>query len=406
MKCVLVTLVLAFSTPAAAATLPGFRAERLGATAGFASSVAVDSLNNIYYTTTSGSLFRFEKGESTLIAEVDTHPLGNSGLLGMALVDDNTAVVHYTLPKQTYDVVSWIDLRSGEEGVIHRFAGDVELPERGTSSEHHGGNPTVAPDGTIFVGIGDYGMSGLAKEPGWNAGKIFRIGRDNRVTTFATGLRNPFDAVWDPKLQRLIVADNGPVAGDEIHVIEEGAHCGWPYTFGFEPPYWGSVQPEYVFDRTIAPTGMTLVNAANRGIRGGMLMGAFVTRSLYYFPDLASRPVAPPIAILERETAAIIDVTQAADGEIYFATGNGIYRLATPIRGDCDGDGLTTSLDIPALESELNDGEVDQAILAQNGTYRGSWGCDADGDGFIRVSDRAELIRILSPRRRATRAGQ
>jgi hypothetical protein len=406
MKSALVSLVLALSLPATAATLPGFKAERLGATAGFVSSIAVDSRDNIYYTTTSGSLLRFEKGESTLIATVDTDPLGNSGLLGMALVDDDTAVVHYTLPRQTYDVVSWIDLRTGEEGVIHRFPGDVELPERGVSSEHHGGNPTVAPDGSIFVGIGDYGMSGLAKEPGWNAGKIFRIGTDNRVTTFATGFRNPFDSVWDPKLRRLIVADNGPLAGDEIHVIEEGAHCGWPYTYGFELPHIGSVDPDYVFERTIAPTGMTLVNDANRGIRGGVLMGAYVTRSLYYFADLGSRPVTPPIVILDRETPAIIDVTQAANGEIYFATGNAIYRLATPARGDCDGDGLTTSLDIPALENELNDGSFEQAILAQNGDYRGSWGCDADGDGFIHVSDRAELLRILSPRRRATRAGQ
>ena len=44
------------------ATLPGFRVQMLGATTSFASSLAVDSKNNIDYTTTSGDIVRFVNG--------------------------------------------------------------------------------------------------------------------------------------------------------------------------------------------------------------------------------------------------------------------------------------------------------------------------------------------------------
>ncbi len=77
-----------------AAALPGFRVQLLGATSGFADSIAIDSHNTIYYTTTSGDLFRFSGGNSQLVTHVNTTAISNSGLLGMALRDDNTAIVH------------------------------------------------------------------------------------------------------------------------------------------------------------------------------------------------------------------------------------------------------------------------------------------------------------------------
>src|SRR6266481_3032042 len=137
--------------------LPGFRVELLGSTAGFLSSLAVDSRGTIYYTTTSGGVFRVTAGQSVEVARVTTVAIGDSGLLGMALIDDQTAVVHYTTPNQTDDVVSTVDLATGEEKVLQRFVADISLPGRASPPEHHGGNPSVAADGSIFVGIGDYG---------------------------------------------------------------------------------------------------------------------------------------------------------------------------------------------------------------------------------------------------------
>src|SRR5216117_3312311 len=100
------TVVFFLASALRAAVLPGFRVESLGATAGFASSLAIDSRGTIYYTTTAGDLCRFANGQSTVVSHVRTTAVGDSGLLGMALRDDNTAIVHYTTTGQTADVIS------------------------------------------------------------------------------------------------------------------------------------------------------------------------------------------------------------------------------------------------------------------------------------------------------------
>jgi len=330
MKSFLFALLLATTTSAFGSAMPGVRAEMLGATAGFASSIAVDSHRNIYYTTTSGSLFRFDPAtkQSVLIAQVDTVGIGDSGLLGMALLDDQTAAVHYTAPGQTYDVISRIDLTTGEETLLHRFVADITLPGRSTSAEHHGGNPSVAADGSIFVGIGDYGGGLIASIPEWNGGKIWRIYPDGRAEQFARGVRNPFDMAFDTTRQRLFLPDNGAAVDDELNLITFGAYCGWPFTAGKGPAVEGGTAPLYVFPRIVAPTGVTQLSGRNRMFRTGYLIGAFVSKAIYWIPDVDVRPLPDPIPLIQGETSFVIDVTEGMDGEIYFTTGNAIYHLA------------------------------------------------------------------------------
>jgi glucose/arabinose dehydrogenase len=405
MKLISAVLLVLCAVAAEAATLPGFRVEMLGSTSGFASSLAIDSRGIIYYTSTSGSLFRFADGQSALVTQVTTEASGNSGMLGMALVDDNTAVVHYTTPGQTHDVISRIDLVTGKEKIVNRFACDIDVPERGSSPEHHGGNPSVGADGSIFVGIGDYGGGLIASLPEWNAGKIFRIKPDGEVIQFALGFRNPFDMIWDEPNQRVIVADNGPAKGDDLNIVTEGANCGWPFSFGGNPTQPGTTPPVYVFANTVAPTGTLALNHANPQLRSGILLGGFVSKAIYYFPDVDAKPLPDPIVLIERETGPVIDVAQSREGDILFTTGNAIYRLHVPLRGDCNGDGRLSGADFDAFERELADAP-EPAYAAQGGSFAGSWGCDANGDGVINAADRDELIRLTGPRRRAARSGR
>jgi glucose/arabinose dehydrogenase len=326
----------------------------------------------------------------------------------MALLDDDTAVVHYTTPQQTHDVISTIDLRDGTETVLQRFVADIELPGRPSPSEHHGGNPTIAADGSIFVGIGEYSWSLIAPDPAWNGGKIFRITREGMVTQFARGLRNPFDMAWDDSQKRLIVADNGPTGGDEIHIITDNLDLGWPHTYGTLPPVAGATPPDYVFPTTVAPTGMVLLNEADSYLRRGFLLGAFVSRAIYYFPD-AVPPLGAPFTLVERETAQVIDVAQRSDGAIFFAAGGfsegsmAIYRLHGPMRGDCNGDGRIDAADGNALTAELEDGAMQVTTTVHAGTHRSSWGCDADLDGLVSAADAIEINRLQGWRRRAVR---
>ncbi len=399
----LFTIFLFAALPLRASALPGFRVQLLGSTAGFASSVVVDSRGTIYYTATNGKLFRFQNGQSTLVARVTTNAIGDSGLLGLALRDDNIAVVHYTTPEQTADVVSAIDLTTGVETILHSFVCDKDMPQRGSPPEHHGGNPTIAADGSIFVGIGDYGGGLIASLPEWNSGKIFRIFQDGTVQQFARGFRNPFDMWWDAAEQRLICPDNGDIGNDEINIVHQGDFCGWPFTEGDKPPIEGAVPPAYVFPTTVAPAGMAALSGRNSMMSHGYLLCGFVTKSLYYVPDIDAHPIRP-IAVIERETGNLIDVAEGPNGEIVFVTGNAVYQLIVPQRGDCNGDGQIDASDIAALTQELADGDPHPTVQAQDGSYRGSWGCDVNGDGVIDSRDMDALMTLV--RMRAVRTSR
>jgi glucose/arabinose dehydrogenase len=405
----LVFLVLSLALQAE--TLPGFRVETLATVPGFVGSVVTDSTGTVYCTTTDGWIHRIDGGQSVPVAAVPTRAGGNGGLLGMALLDDATAIVHYTTWEGSLvldDVIAEVELATGALRVLKAFPGDIELRERGVSDEHHGGNPIVAPDGSIFVGIGEYGVFAPAQDPKWNGGKIWRLDRDGNARQFARGVRNPYDLAWDPLLGRLVFSDNGPNAGDEIHVIQDGDNAGWPQTYGNQPQFEGSVAPVYVFPKTVAPTGLVRLGGANEMLAHGYLSAAFVTKALYYFDDLTATPVAAPVAIVNDFSQSVIDVTEGPHGEIYFATAAGstsaIHRLHVPPRGDCNGDGLTDARDILPVIREIDDGDGEMRINAQNGDYHGSWGCDANEDDVIDSADLTALVKLVSSRRRSSRS--
>lgn len=394
-------VLLLVSLSAEAALLPGFRTEKVAAVpAGkYATSIAIDSRGILYFTTTDGDLYR---GDGEKIAHLPTFAEGNTGLLGMALVDEETAVVHYTNAPITRHVLSLVDLESGQETVLHELVADISRPDRPAPTEHHGGNPIVAPDGSIYFGIGDFGGGVIAMDPKWNAGKIWRVAPDGTLEQFARGLRNPYDMAWDPDAQRLFVGDNGALAGDEVHIVTSGDYCGWPFTYGNLPPIEGAVPPDFVWEETTAPTGVAWLDGSNGYLpRGGFLVSAFVSSALYYFESTA-RPIAQPLKLVDKGFGPLIDVVQARDGAIYFTTGLAIHRLDFPKRGDCNGDGALNVQDILALNRELADGDPHRTHDAQSGLNAGSWGCDADGNGLIGSADLDALSRRIG-RHRAVR---
>lgn len=390
--------------------LPGFRVELVAPVPGFASSVVTDSKGTIYCTTTDGWIHRIDGATAVPLVAMPTKAGGNGGLLGMALLDDATAVVHYTTWITTSagervrdDVIATVDLPTGGQQVVKVFPGDIGFPDRGVSNEHHGGNPTIGPDGAIFVGIGEYGTHWMSQDREWNGGKIWRIDRAGSASQFAIGMRNPYDLAWDPELERIVVADNGPDAGDEMHVLGNGDNAGWPRTFGNQPPFAGAVPPVYVFPNTVAPTGLHRLAGAVPMLRRGYLLGTFVNRAVYYFPDFTRTP----IALATFLSGFVIDVTESPAGAVYLATawgsGSQILRLRPPGRGDCNGDGLTDWRDVLPSVHEIDDGGVHPMIDAQDGAHAGTWGCDANANGLIDDGDLDALVKLISSRRRAVR---
>jgi Glucose / Sorbosone dehydrogenase/Dockerin type I domain len=402
-------IIVAWAAGLTSGIIPGFRLiPVLSHSAGFISSVVTDSTGRIYYTTTAGGVYRVEGSASIQVAQLPTHSLGDSGLLGMAMHDDRTAIVHYTdmnpMPLAALDVladvIASIDLVTGKVTTIHRFDCDKDVPSRGCSAEHHGGNPIVAPDGSIYFGIGDANGRDLAQSWDWVQGKVFRIFPDGQVQAFARGFRNPFGMAWSQSTLQLIVADNGDLANDEINIVSEGQNYGWPYTMGNEPPIDGCLPPVYVFPVIVAPTGMIEPNGHNPILGGGLIVASFVTRALYYFPSIASTPFPDGIVLFSDQIEELIDVAQDPDGNILVAGKFRIDRLETPRRGDCNGDGVVDARDLDALTALLKD-ESRILIHSQDGAYKASWGCDVNGDDVIDARDLDALRKLLRPRHRA-----
>jgi glucose/arabinose dehydrogenase len=319
----LAAIVLAITTSAMAATAPGVSVEKIADTSGFLSSIAFDRNGTLFYSVLDGSIYRLSGATSVKVATVPTAVGGNEGLLGIALLPDGRFASHSNRPDHTADVISIVDPGTGS---VQELAALICNHGQPCSPEHHGGNVAIGPDGSVFVGIGDYALFTVAQDPTSPGGKIMRVFPDGTAKVYALGFRNPFGIAYDSVSGKVIVVDNGPGAGDEVDIVAGGDNCGWPATYGNQPNFDGFVPPIYVFRQKVAPTGVTAVGPF--GMLGhGIVVASYNTKALYYFASLDASMVPDPVPLVIGETDSIISVAQDANGEIYFGTPNAISRL-------------------------------------------------------------------------------
>ncbi|HXI13582.1 MAG TPA: PQQ-dependent sugar dehydrogenase [Thermoanaerobaculia bacterium] len=395
-----VSSILFSASVTQAALLPGFRVEKVADAPGFVTSIVFNESDSLFFSTTDGGIHRVDSGIATEVARVETAKDGNAALLGIAFINGFEVVTHHIVPDLTAEAFDIVNVETGQARTLARI-----LCNSGTlcESEHHGGNPVVAADGSVYVGIGDFGGGSLAQSMSSPAGKIFRITPDGTATVFALGFRNPFDLVVDEPTGKLVVSDNGPEGGDEIHVIAQGDNAGWPLTFGDQAPLPGTVAPVFTFTETVAPTGLSRVRKVDSIPFDGLLSAAFVTGAIYYFPRPSEPRFMTPVTLVSGDYGPVIDVAQNRKGEIYFATGFAIYQLRAPLRGDVNGDGKVDEGDAVALVLELFDGDSNQTIEVHLGTYPATWGADVNNDGVVDSRDQGALARLRSSRLRAVR---
>ncbi|HEU4585406.1 MAG TPA: PQQ-dependent sugar dehydrogenase [Gemmatimonadaceae bacterium] len=154
-------------------------------------------------------------------------------------VDGNTQVVRYSVSTADPDVA---DPASAKPLL------SVEQP----FANHNGGLLLFGPDGKLYIGLGDGGSGGdpfgNGQSLGTLLGKILRIDVDAgdpyavpadnpfvgsagaRGEIWAYGLRNPWRFAFDPKSDRLYIADVGQGAWEEVDVVPAdagGENFGW-----------------------------------------------------------------------------------------------------------------------------------------------------------------------------------
>ena len=213
------------------------------------------------------------------------------------------------------------------------------------SGHHFGCRIAEAPDGTLFLSLGDrFSRRDDAQKLDSHLGKVVRIGKDGSVPQgnpfvgragalpeiYSYGHRNSQGATMGPD-GRLWMHEHGPQGGDEINRPQPGKNYGWPViTFGEEygsgkigegTQKAGMEPPVHYWVPSIAPSGMAFVTSDRYGAgwKGNLLVGALKGRHLARL-ETQDGKVTAEHKLLTNLGARIRDVRQGPDGYVYLLT--------------------------------------------------------------------------------------
>jgi glucose/arabinose dehydrogenase len=214
------------------------------------------------------------------------------------------------------------------------------------STMHAGGRLVFAPDGTLFVTLGERSILPgrvQARELASDFGKVVRIRPNGKIPSdnpfvgqagarpeiWSLGHRNVLGAALDGR-QRLWVAEMGPRGGDELNLVERGKDYGWP-TIGYGEEYSGAPihrttqapgmqQPVYYWDPVISPGALLIYSGALfPEWRGNFFIAGLSSKALVRLVVKDDRVVGEERLLMDRK-ARIRDVVQAPDGSICLLT--------------------------------------------------------------------------------------
>lgn len=227
--------------------------------------------------------------------------------------------------------------RLDELSVIFR-----QQPSAG-SSVHFGSRIVEAPDGTLWVTLGERGAPVYAQNPLSHLGKIVRIGRDGtppRDNPFAQaaalpeiwsfGHRNVQGAALDPATGALWTVEHGARGGDEINRPQPGRNYGWPaITYGVDYSGMkigegthkeGMEQPVHYWDPSIAPSGMAVYSGRLwPDWQGDIFVGALKAELIVRL-DREGERITGEERLFEGVYGRIRDVREGPDGALWFLT--------------------------------------------------------------------------------------
>ncbi|MFZ0397994.1 MAG: PQQ-dependent sugar dehydrogenase [Methyloceanibacter sp.] len=281
--------------------------------------------------------------------------MGQGGLLDVAIDPDfkSNSLVYLTYSEPGEGGAGTAVARgklgeSGLDGVEVIFR---QEPKVG-GGNHFGSRLVFAPDGKLFVTLGERFTFTPAQDLTNDLGKIVRINPDGSVPKdnpfvgrtdarpeiWSYGHRNPQGAAIHPETGKLWETEFGPMGGDELNIPQAGANYGWPVVS------WGShytgedipdppTHPEfadaiYHWNPVISPSGITFYTAdAIPAWKGNLLIAALSGQAIV-------RLTLDGEKVVDEERipmgTRIRDVVQGPDGAVYALTdeGNGeILRL-------------------------------------------------------------------------------
>jgi len=285
---------------------------------------------------------------------------GERGLLGLAFHPDYATngylYVNYTNTNgdttiARYHVSSNPDIADPNSGL-------VMLTVSQPFANHNGGTLRFAPDGYLYIGMGDGGSGGdpgnRAQNINENLGKLLRldvnaeapyfpptnpyVGVDGSDAVWAIGLRNPWKWSFDSLTGDLWIADVGQNAVEEInHVTGNGGpglNYGWKCYEGTTVYTAGCAQPGVTYT-------MPIYTYTHSGTGGCSITGGYVYRGTMYpnftgkfffadyclnrlgYIDGTTATYTPTFSQL----SGITTFGQDRNGELYVGAGSTIYKI-------------------------------------------------------------------------------
>jgi aldose sugar dehydrogenase len=215
-------------------------------------SMAFIDNNNILVLEKSGSVRLISNGilqeQPVLNVPVDTQ--SERGLLGIAILGDNTVFLYFTENGQTLRNRVYRYNWNGESLVNATLI--LDLPAI-PGPNHNAGKLVIGPDHYLYVIIGDLNHDGKLQnfldgpEPD-DTGVIFKVNPNdgsaapnnpfansgNSVLSryYAYGIRNSFGLTIDPVTNMLWDTENGPSEYDEVNLVRPGFNSGWQTVMG------------------------------------------------------------------------------------------------------------------------------------------------------------------------------
>ncbi|SFI78069.1 PQQ-dependent sugar dehydrogenase [Celeribacter neptunius] len=303
-----------------------------------------------------GRLLRISEGEAMIVPGTpEVWESGQGGLLDIMIPRDfaesREVFLSYSKPMRG-GAGTALGVGRLIDGALVGFR-DLFTMANGSRRSHHFGSRIVeAPDGTLFLTVGERGERDAAQDLSRANGKVLRLNRDGSIPAdnpftgssssdtsiadseealsaiWSYGHRNPQGAALDADGQ-LWINEHGPQGGDEINRVEKGGNYGWPLTsFGenygggrFAPTALsGTVAPSFQWTPSIAPSG----HAIYQGELFPALKGAHLIGSLKFdyiavmAPETWEQQTWDQQTWQWPETGRVRDIKEAPDGSIWF----------------------------------------------------------------------------------------